>query len=62
MADRGFQIKEEDHLFYFGSLIVPPGTRIKSLTTSEESKKTKEIARLRMYFEGATNGINIFVY
>ena len=40
MVDRGFQI-QEDLLFHFCNLQVPPGTR-----TKKEVQKTKEIANL----------------
>ena len=48
MADRGFQIHEE-LLLRFCSLQVPPGARAKSQMTTDECKKTKDIANLRIH-------------
>ena len=56
MADRGFQI-QEDLLHYYCKLSVPPGTRVKSQMTTEECKKTKEVANLRIHVERAINRI-----
>ena len=47
MADRGFQIHEE-LLLRFCGLRVPPGKRAKSQMTTDECKKTKDIANLRI--------------
>ena len=43
MADRGFQIHEE-FLLRFCSLQVPTGPRAKGQMTTDECKKTKDIA------------------
>ena len=59
MADRGFQINEE-LLLRFCSLQAPPGTRAKSQMTTDECKKTKDIANLRIHVERAINRINFF--
>lgn len=48
MADRGFQITEE-LMLNFCTLSVPPGARLKSQMTSDECKKTKDIANLRIH-------------
>ena len=61
MDDRGFQIKEE-LLLRFCRLQVPPGARGKSQMTTDECKKTKDIASLRIHFEKAINRINFFEY
>ena len=45
MADRGFQIQEE-LLFKYCKLVVPPGARVKSQLTTAECEKTKTIANL----------------
>ena len=50
MADRGFQIKE-DLLLRICHLSVPPGARIKAQMTSEECKRTKDVANLRIHVE-----------
>ena len=47
MADRGFHIKE-DILFYYCSLNVPPGARVKSQMTAAECKETKAVANLKV--------------
>ena len=59
MADRGFQINEE-LLLRFCSLQAPPGARAKSQMTTDECKKTKDIANLRIHVERAINRINFF--
>ena len=59
MADRGFQIHEE-LLLRFCSLQVPPRARAKSQMTTDECKKTKGIANLRIHVERAINRINFF--
>ena len=56
MADRGFQIKE-DLLHYYCSLSVPPAAHLKDQMTSNECKKTKEIANLRIHVERVINRI-----
>ena len=56
MADRRFQIHEE-LLLRFCSLQVPPGARAKSQMTTDECKKKKDIANLRIQFERAINRI-----
>ena len=43
MAARNFQI-QEDLLFHFCRLVVPPCARVKSQMTTPEVKKTKEVA------------------
>ena len=55
MADRGFQIQEE-LMFKYCSLSVPPGARTKSQMTSTECKKT-DIANLRIHVERSINRI-----
>ena len=50
VADRGFQIHEE-LLLRFCSLQEPPGARAKSQMTTDECKKTKDIANLRIHVE-----------
>ena len=59
MADRGFQIKE-DLLLRFCHLSVPPGARIKAQMTSEECKRTKDVANLRIHVERAINRIKTY--
>ncbi|XP_057316771.1 uncharacterized protein LOC130657789 [Hydractinia symbiolongicarpus] len=59
MADRGFQIKE-DLLLRFCSLSVPPGARIKAQMTTEECKRTKDVANLRIHVKRAINRIKTF--
>ena len=61
MADKRFQIHEE-LLLRFCSLQVPPGARAKSQMTTDECKKTKDIANLRIHVEKAINRINFFEY
>ena len=56
MADRGFQIHDE-LLLRFCILQVPPGARAKSQMTTDEYKKKKDIANLRIQFERAINRI-----
>ena len=58
MAERVFQIKE-DLLSRFCHLSVPPGARIKAQMTSEECKRTKDVANLRIHVESAFNRIKI---
>ena len=48
MADRGFQIHGE-LLLRFCCLQVSPGARAKSQMTTDECKKTKDIANLRIH-------------
>ncbi len=43
MADRGFQI-QEDLLYYYCSLSILPGARVKAQMTTAECTKTKEVA------------------
>ena len=59
MADRRFQIHEE-LLLRFCSLQVPPGARAKSQMTTDECKKTNDIANLRIHVERAINRIKFF--
>ncbi|XP_004208234.1 uncharacterized protein LOC101240893 [Hydra vulgaris] len=59
MADRGFQIREE-LLFFYCSLSVPPGARVKSQMTASECKKTTDVANLRIHIERAVNRIKTF--
>ena len=59
MADRGFQIQEE-LMFKYCSLSVPPGARTKSQMTSTECKKTKDIANLRIHVERTINRIKTY--
>ena len=59
MADRGFQI-QEDLLHYYCKLSVPPGARVKSQMRTEECRKTKEVANLRIHVERAINRIKEF--
>lgn len=59
MADRGFQIKE-DLLLRFCSLSIPPGARIKAQMTTEECKRTKDVANLRIHIERAINRMKTF--
>ena len=59
MADQGFQIKEE-LLRNYCSLSVPPAARLKDQMTSNESKKTKEIANLRIHVERVINRIKTY--
>ena len=59
MADRGFQIHEE-LLLRFCSLQVPPGARTKSQMTTDNFKKAKDIANLRIQVERAINRIKFF--
>ena len=56
MADRGFLI-QEDLLFHFCDLLVPPGARTKGQMTKKKVKKTKEIANLRIHVERTSNRI-----
>ena len=56
MTDRGFLIKEH-LLLRFRHLGVPPGARIKTQMTSEECKRTKDVANLRIHVERAINRI-----
>ena len=56
MAERGFQIQEE-LMFQYCSLSVPPGARTKSQMTSTEGRKTKDIANLRIHVERSINRI-----
>ena len=58
MADRGFQIQEE-LLLKFCTLSVPPGARLKSQMTTQEVKKTKEVAN-RIHVERAIDRIKAF--
>ena len=59
MADRGFEIKEE-LMLKFCSLTVPPGARVKAQMTTEECKKTKDVANLRIHVERAINRIKTY--
>ena len=59
MADRGFQI-QEDLLYYYCRLSIPPGARIKAQMTKTECSKTKDIANLRIHVERAINRIKTF--
>ena len=59
MADRGFQIKE-DLLFYYCSLSVPPGARVKVQMTLKECKKTKEVANLGVHVQRTINRLKEF--
>ena len=59
MADRGFQIQEE-LMYKFCKLIVPPGARTKSQMTTSECQKTKHIANLRIHVERAINRLKTF--
>ena len=59
MADRGFQIRE-DLLFYYCTLNVPPGARVKSRMTSAECARTKSVANLRIHVERAINRMKEF--
>ena len=61
MADKRFQIHEE-LLLRFCRLQVPPGARAKGQMTTDECKKTKDIASLRIHVEKAINRINFFEY
>ena len=56
MANRGFLI-QEDLLFHFCDLLVPPGARTKGQMTKKKVKKTKEIANLRIHVERTSNRI-----
>ena len=59
MADRGFQI-QEDLLYHYCSLSIPPGARVKSQMTAAECKKTKKVANLRIHVERAIKRIKEF--
>ena len=59
MADRGFQI-QEDLLYYYCRLSIPPGARIKAQMIKTECSKTKDIANLRIHVERAINRIKTF--
>ncbi|XP_057292614.1 uncharacterized protein LOC130621336 [Hydractinia symbiolongicarpus] len=59
MADRGFQIKE-DLLLRFCSLSIQPGARIKAQMTTEECKRIKNVANLRIHIERAINRMKTF--
>ena len=48
MVDRGFQI-QEDLIFDFYTLVVPPGACLKSQLTTKEVQKTKNVANLRIH-------------
>ena len=54
MADKGFQI-QDDFMFHYCKLTVPPGARINALMTKERCAKTEEVANLRMHVERAIN-------
>ena len=59
MADMGFQI-QEDPLYYYCRLSIPPGARIKAQMTKTECSKTKDIANLRIHVGRAINRIKTF--
>ena len=59
MADRGFPIQDE-LLFYYCDLVIPPGARAQSQMTEEACAKTKKVANLRIHVERAINRIKCF--
>ena len=54
MADKGLQI-QDDIMFHYCKLTVPPGAKIKAPMTKERCAKTEEVANLRMHDERAIN-------
>ena len=59
MADRGFPI-QEDLVLLHAELLIPPGRRGVSQMSTNDVKKTKQIANRRIYVEQAIRRMKCF--